>query len=118
MKQAQQTPGMITERLRVRGQVQGVGFRPTVYRLAQQLMLKGEVLNDGKGVLILLQAEPAKIDLFIDHLHKQCPPLARIDEVERQVLETGPDFGEFSIVASANNSIDTGIVADAATCPD
>ncbi len=109
---------MITERLRVRGQVQGVGFRPTVYRLAQQLMLKGEVLNDGKGVLILLQAEPAKIDLFIDHLHKQCPPLARIDEVERQVLAAGPAFGEFSIVASANNSIDTGIVADAATCPD
>ncbi len=51
------TPLLTRRALRVRGQVQGVGFRPFVYRLAQDLALSGRVLNDGMGVQIEVQGE-------------------------------------------------------------
>ena len=61
------------------GQVQGVGFRPAVYRLAAQLNLTGFVYNDTKGVAIELQGEEAKIAEFIKRLNgPDAPPLADI----------------------------------------
>jgi len=70
-------------RLRVRGLVQGVGFRPHVWRLAARHALTGFVLNDQDGVLIEAQA-PAEADIarFIDALAAEAPRLARIDTVE------------------------------------
>ena len=67
--------------LRIRGKVQGVGFRPFVWQLAQQLNLRGDVCNDGDGVEVRLLEDP---ETFLVQLHQHCPPLARIDSVERE----------------------------------
>ncbi|OAT28976.1 HypF family [NiFe] hydrogenase metallocenter assembly protein [Buttiauxella brennerae ATCC 51605] len=101
--------------LRIRGKVQGVGFRPFVWQLAQLLKLTGDVCNDGAGVLVRLTS-PA--DAFITQLHAKCPPLARIDSIEQSSMlwETRPH--DFTIRHSASSSMDTQIVPDAATCPD
>ncbi|MDX1606203.1 MAG: acylphosphatase, partial [Candidatus Competibacterales bacterium] len=72
------------ERIRVRGLVQGVGFRPTVWRLARSAGLDGEVRTDGAGVLIRAWGDPAGIERFCDRLCREPPPLARIDSLERQ----------------------------------
>ncbi|MBI2784590.1 MAG: acylphosphatase, partial [Gammaproteobacteria bacterium] len=61
-------------RLRIRGLVQGVGFRPHVWWLAKRNDLTGFALNDQDGVLIEVQG---KVDAFIDDLVAQAPPLAR-----------------------------------------
>src|ERR1700730_3686516 len=68
--------------IRVRGLVQGVGFRPTVWRLARDCGLAGEVWNDAEGVMIRAWGRPADLDRFLRRLEDQPPPLARIDAVE------------------------------------
>ncbi|KAB8334390.1 carbamoyltransferase HypF [Scytonema tolypothrichoides VB-61278] len=105
------------EIIRVRGIVQGVGFRPTVYRLAKASGLQGEVCNDGQGVLIWVSGCEKSIEEFVQKLQKQCPPLARIDEVTRKRYEGKSSFGDFVISDSVSNAVKTEIPADAATCP-
>ena len=68
-------------RLRVRGLVQGVGFRPHVWRLATRNDLTGFAFNDQDGVLIEVQGE---VDAFVSDLVAEAPPLARIDGVESE----------------------------------
>lgn len=102
-------------RIRVRGQVQGVGFRPFVWQLAQQFGAAGEVLNDPEGVLILLHmADPAP---FLAALRDRAPPLARIDTVEvaAHVFDRLPEG--FVIAASRGRGAETRVTPDAATCP-
>ena len=102
-------------RIRVRGQVQGVGFRPFVWQLAQQFGAAGEVLNDPEGVLILLHlADPAP---FLAALRDRAPPLARIDAVEvaAHVFDRVPEV--FAIAASRGRGAETRVTPDAATCP-
>lgn len=101
--------------LRIRGKVQGVGFRPFVWQLAQQLQLYGDVCNDGDGVVVRLLEDPA---LFIRELHAHCPPLARIDSVESEPFRWAQLPTEFSIRQSAGGTMNTQIVPDAATCPE
>ncbi len=112
---------MPAEEIRVRGLVQGVGFRPTVWRLAQALNLIGDVRNDGEGVLIRVQpADPSDhsaIDRFCARLSSECPPLARIDAIERTPLAEPLATQGFQILCSDQTPIHTGIVPDAATCP-
>ena len=101
----------------MRGLVQGVGFRPTVWRIARELKLRGQVINDGEGVLVHLWGEPAQLDTFCIELEAQCPPLARIDSIERTPsTQPIPQDVEFRIAESQATRIHTGIVADAATC--
>ena len=87
---------LIFESIRVRGLVQGVGFRPTVWRLARDCGLSGDVRNDGAGVLIRLQGQAGSIEDFVARLVHECPPLARIDALERSVsgetFEPAPGF--------------------------
>ncbi len=108
--------------LRVCGLVQGVGFRPTVWRLAKQFELGGNVRNDGKGVLIKLFADDETLNNFINALRKNQPPLAQIDSIEIMPGETsgGENIKHepFRIINSTHSEISTGISADAATCPD
>lgn len=101
--------------LRIRGKVQGVGFRPYVWQLAQRLQLHGDVCNDGDGVVVRVQEDPAE---FIAQLHQHCPPLARIDSVESEPFAWTQQPADFSIRQSAGGTMNTQIVPDAATCPE
>ncbi len=103
--------------IRVRGLVQGVGFRPTVWRLAQRFGLSGEVLNDGEGVLIRAWGPAAALAEFELALSAEAPPLSRIDAIECTPLATAFDGAGFRIVESQRGAVRTGIAADAATCP-
>ncbi|WP_347906076.1 carbamoyltransferase HypF [Pseudomonas purpurea] len=104
------------ETIRVRGLVQGVGFRPTVWRLARDGGLSGDVCNDAEGVLIHLWGEPSAREQFVQRLYAQAPPLSRIDALERSPLSGGPSVNDFLILKSVAGQVHTAIVADAATC--
>ncbi|MEH2369931.1 carbamoyltransferase HypF [Nostoc sp.] len=107
---------MPTEEIRVRGTVQGVGFRPTVYRLAKACGLRGDVCNDGQGVLIRVSGSEKAITEFVARLQTECPPLARINQLTRTIYEGEFKFDNFVISTSVNNAIKTEITPDAATC--
>lgn len=100
--------------LRVRGKVQGVGFRPFVWQLAQALQLTGDVCNDGEGVLVRLAGNGGA---FTARLRQDCPPLARIDAIDLQPFTWRRVPEDFTIRHSAGGAMDTQIVPDAATCP-
>jgi hydrogenase maturation protein HypF len=102
----------------VRGVVQGVGFRPFVYRLAQEEGLSGSIGNDTDGVTIEIEGPEARLDAFLLRLRTETPPLARIDAIAVRELEAHAEGG-FRIVASeVLGRVSTGIPADAATCAD
>ncbi|MEB3281651.1 MAG: carbamoyltransferase HypF [Lyngbya sp.] len=107
----------IAEEIRVCGIVQGVGFRPTVYRLAQDCGLCGEVSNDGEGVLIRVVGDRHAINKFIHRLQTEPPPLAKIEAIHRHPYTGDRSFSNFTIVSSKTNKIRTKIAPDAATCP-
>ena len=102
--------------VRIRGIVQGVGFRPFVWQIAHALKIRGEVRNDGDGVLVRL-ATPEKCDAFLRQLRENAPPLARIDAIEISEQESPEQFDNFTIVASRSDTARTGVSPDAATCP-
>ena len=108
---------MRIEEIRVSGIVQGVGFRPTVYRLANMLGLKGEVFNDGKGVLIRVSGSEEIITDFVNKLYQECPPLARINQVVRGLYWGEFNFDNFVISPSINGVIKSQVSPDAASCP-
>ena len=68
----------------MRGRVQGVGFRPTVWRIARDLGLSGEVLNDADGVLVRVGGNERSVAAFIERMEREPPPLGRIDRIETQ----------------------------------
>ena len=74
-------------RLRVTGTVQGVGYRPFVYRHAVDLGLTGWVRNDSAGVLIDVEGEASVIDALQRVLVEQAPPLARVTSVTSEVVD-------------------------------
>ncbi|MEI4473045.1 carbamoyltransferase HypF [Frigidibacter sp. MR17.24] len=101
-------------RIRVRGQVQGVGFRPFVWQLARAHALSGHVLNDPEGVLIVADRAP---EAFLRALGAEAPPLARIDAVEIAETDEPVPGGAFTIAASRGQGSETRVTPDAATCP-
>jgi hydrogenase maturation protein HypF len=108
-------PGMERRRFRVRGVVQGVGFRPFVYGLARGHALGGFVLNDGEGVVIEAEGPTDSLERFAVALVAEAPPLARVEQVE---TETKRPRGEttFRIEASAATAGAALIPPDVATC--
>jgi hydrogenase maturation protein HypF len=104
------------ERIRVRGLVQGVGFRPTVWNLATNLNLLGAVWNDAEGVLIDAVGTLQQISQLIESLEQHPPPLAKIESIERFPLDESPGYSSFAIIESRGGKVQTGIVPDAATC--
>ena len=107
--------GVRRVRIRVRGAVQGVGFRPFVYRLAREFGLGGHGFNDGEGVLI--EVEGGTTAEFIHRLNEDAPPLARVDRIEVTDL---PVIGTktFEIIHSKAGKIKTAIPPDTAVCDD
>ena len=101
--------------IRVRGQVQGVGFRPFVWQLARRFGLAGEVVNDPEGVLVLVAGEA--LDAFAAALAAEAPLLARVDAVEsaEHVFDGVPEG--FVIAPSRGRGAETRVTPDAATCP-
>ena len=110
-------PAIARRAIRVRGAVQGVGFRPFVWRLANELHLDGFVRNDAHGVAIEVQGDATALDRFLDRLPGEAPGLARIDAIEAQ--DAPPRAGSgFAIETSVGGRARTGIAADVAVCPD
>ncbi|HVT75541.1 MAG TPA: carbamoyltransferase HypF, partial [Acidimicrobiales bacterium] len=107
---------MQRRRIRVSGIVQGVGFRPFVYREATRLGLRGWVRNDDRGVLIEAQGDAAALDALTAVLVADPPPLARVRDVRAETIPAGDD-AEFAIVASTRGPAPAVPVApDSATC--
>jgi hydrogenase maturation protein HypF len=102
--------------IRVRGTVQGVGFRPFVWRLARDMGFAGDVLNDGAGVIIRLWGGDATA--FVARLRREAPILSRIEEIDVATLDASPPSADFVILASRATAPETAIAPDAATCPD
>jgi len=100
------------------GVVQGVGFRPFVYRLSAEESLAGFIGNDTDGVTIEIEGPSDRIEAFLARMRAETPPLARIDSVTVRELAANGEVG-FQIVSSqVRGQVTTGIPADAATCSD
>lgn len=99
---------------RIRGLVQGVGFRPFVWRLANELGLTGWVHNDGAGVIAAVKGE--NWQQFESRLRSEAPRLARIDAIDCEPAQVPGDG--FVILASESGEIKTAIGPDAAICPE
>jgi len=104
--------------VRIRGVVQGVGFRPFVHNLAHRLGLAGYVLNSSAGVVAEVEGAPAALDAFLAGVRREAPPLARIEEMlVSQVAPLGER--EFLIRESQASEGDFVLVSpDVATCAD
>ncbi|MEV6123910.1 carbamoyltransferase HypF [Streptomyces sp. NPDC052077] len=115
----EQTPTASRRSIRVSGVVQGVGYRPFVYKTALALQLTGWVLNDPEGVLIEVTGPPGVLDDFTDRLTGQAPPQARVTSVTVRELppQQGPE--DFAIRESVHTGSRSTIVpADGHVCAD
>ncbi len=107
------------EEIRITGIVQGVGFRPTVWRLAKECGIVGAVWNDAEGVLIRAWGSRESLEEFVQRLQAEQPPLARIESTERTALDDDTEApADFQIVRSREGEVRTGVAADAASCPE
>ncbi|MFH0965676.1 MAG: carbamoyltransferase HypF [Planctomycetota bacterium] len=105
-------------RLEVEGVVQGVGFRPFVWRLATSLDLAGFARNTGRGVTIEVEGSPRRLRAFHRRLTAEAPPLSRIQTVKVSELAPVGEEG-FRIVESAASGRATALIPpDVATCDD
>ena len=86
-------------RARVEGTVQGVGFRPYVYRVGRDERLGGWVRNDDRGVVIEVEGAPEAVERFLARLPREAPPLAAVERVRSRRLASVGER-EFTIVAS------------------
>ena len=105
-------------RARVEGTVQGVGFRPFVYRLAGELHLVGWVSNDERGVVLEVEGEPAALDELLVRIADEAPPLANVERIATE--RTAPlGVSGFAIVASERRGPPSALVSpDTAPCED
>ena len=101
--------------IRVRGRVQGVGFRPKIWHMARELGLAGEVLDDFDGVLLRVGGDRARLAAFLDGIESDLPPLARVDSIETRSY-SGQLSSEFRIAESSSSRARTQIAPDAAIC--
>jgi hydrogenase maturation protein HypF len=106
-------------KLSISGSVQGIGFRPFVYRLAKELELKGWVNNNAQGVAIAVEGDQQQIDLFLERLQLEKPARSQIDQITQEWYEP-VHYQTFEIHESTDNSsVKTAIILpDLATCDD
>jgi hydrogenase maturation protein HypF len=111
-------PPRVRTRARVEGTVQGVGFRPFVFRLAHEQDLAGYVLNDEHGVLLEVEGPAPAVARFVDRLKADAPPLAVVDRVSCSAVEPNGEAG-FAILESERSGRPDALVSpDTATCAD
>ena len=102
-------------RLKIQGAVQGVGFRPFIYRLATELRLTGWVNNSSEGVAVEIEGERSQLATFLDRLKRSAPPLSDIQSVVSS--EHTPVGGrDFTIKTSTSGAKTALILPDIATC--
>ena len=106
------------EAITVRGVVQGVGFRPFVYRLAAEEGLAGFIGNDTGGVTLEIEGTAARLENFRRRLKEEAPPLSRIDSVHSRSIPPKQEKDFRIVLSDAGGQVSTGIPADAATCAD
>jgi hydrogenase maturation protein HypF len=105
-------------RLEIRGAVQGVGFRPFVYRLATELELVGWVNNDSQGVQIEIEGDVTRLETFLDRLQREPPPRAVLHTIESD-WRSPRGFTGFSIRHSDEQGAKSVVMLpDVATCGD
>ncbi len=105
-------------RARVEGAVQGVGFRPYVYRLAGEHGLAGWVLNDERGVLLEVEGAPDAVEGFLARLATEAPPLADVERVTPEDLAPTGETGFAIVESERGGEPDAPVSPDAATCAD
>jgi hydrogenase maturation protein HypF len=97
-------------RITVRGVVQGVGFRPFIYRLAHEHKLAGWVRNTSGSVEIEVEGEESSVDRFVEEIRKSAPPMAKIEEITSspiphhgytsfEIIESRPEPGQYQLVS-------------------
>ena len=105
-------------KLAVRGAVQGVGFRPFVFRLASELELRGRVNNSPQGVFIEAEGARENLETFLLRLNSEKPPSSFIQSLETSWLDPA-GYEKFEILASEDSGAKTALILpDIATCPD
>jgi hydrogenase maturation protein HypF len=117
---AQIDPSTISQqRLRIilRGVVQGVGFRPFIYRLATELDLVGWVNNSAQGVVIEVEGERSQLDIFLQRIEQDKPSRSLIQQLEPSILDP-IGYSTFEIRASVDGEKTTLVLPDLATCSD
>lgn len=109
---------MISKKIKIKGIVQGVGFRPFVWKLAKKFNLSGSIQNRSDGVLIFVEGTELDIITFTDKLKSDKPPLAIISSIEI-INEKLKNFNEFTILTSKQSSeIKTRVSPDITICED
>lgn len=107
---------MLALKIKIRGIVQGVGFRPFVYRLALNCEVLGHVKNDGEGVEVFAQG--ARVEEFLTRLESDAPPMSRIHSIDISECENDHSISQFEIIPSNSTAKTTAISPDIAICPD
>jgi hydrogenase maturation protein HypF len=109
---------VIRLRVRCRGAVQGVGFRPTVHRIATELQLVGEVRNDPEGATAEVEGPASVTSIFVERLQAELPPLARLDKIEVEEIEPLGDVAFLVTETQQGKRSGAMVPADAALCVD
>ncbi|MEE4271368.1 MAG: carbamoyltransferase HypF [Thermoanaerobaculales bacterium] len=104
--------------VRCRGAVQGVGFRPTVHRIATELGLAGEVRNDPEGATAEVEGSSETTALFVDRLQAELPPLARLDAMEVEEIQVVGETGFRVTETEEGRRAGALVPPDAALCAD
>ncbi len=105
-------------RVRIEGTVQGVGFRPFVYRIATELGLGGWVLNDSRGVLIEAEGERGALDALLDRLATDAPPLAIVERIADEALDAVGETDFRITLSEEGGEAEAAVSPDVATCDD
>ena len=109
---------VVAKKIFVNGIVQGVGFRPFVFQLAEEFSLNGEVANTSSGVTIHIEGSPGQVAAFEKQLADRPPPLAHIVEISSRSA-AAVNFTDFAIVKSKSESaVSTLISPDVSVCSD
>jgi len=110
---------LLSKKINISGAVQGVGFRPFVYKIAQELNLFGEVFNNSAGVVILLQCTQIQLDKFLLFLNNNAPDLSNIVDIsiEDEYLHD-KSYKDFSIGKSSKGKVSAVVLPDACICKD